>query len=71
MTLSKLILFQIVMGRIPLFKGNNLLKDYQEQGFRWLVHSYYQKRNTMLADEMGLGKTIQAVYFCIEKNLLF
>jgi chromodomain-helicase-DNA-binding protein 7 len=46
---------------IPLFKDGKKLKDYQEEGFRWLAFSYYQNRNTILADEMGLGKTIQAV----------
>ncbi len=33
------------------------LKDYQVVGFRWLVHSWFNHRNTILADEMGLGKT--------------
>jgi chromodomain-helicase-DNA-binding protein 7 len=37
------------------------LKDYQLEGFRWLVYCWFHHRNTMLADEMGLGKTIQSI----------
>jgi len=46
---------------LPTFRNENELKDYQQEGFRWLVHCWFQKRNTILADEMGLGKTIQAI----------
>eukprot|EP01117_Protostelium_nocturnum_P017066 TRINITY_DN687_c0_g4_i1.p1 TRINITY_DN687_c0_g4~~TRINITY_DN687_c0_g4_i1.p1 ORF type:complete len:1707 (+),score=771.90 TRINITY_DN687_c0_g4_i1:229-5349(+) len=47
--------------QIPEFKGENALKDYQEEGFKWLVHCWFTRRSTILADEMGLGKTIQAI----------
>ncbi|PRP86333.1 chromodomain helicase DNA binding protein [Planoprotostelium fungivorum] len=46
---------------IPDFRNNNQLKEYQEEGFNWLVHCWFTQRNTILADEMGLGKTIQAI----------
>lgn len=45
----------------PAFKGERSLKDYQVEGFRWLLHCYNQNRNCILADEMGLGKTIQTI----------
>ena len=45
----------------PTFKDPNMkLRPYQEDGFRWLVFAYLQKKNVILADEMGLGKTIQS-----------
>ena len=46
---------------VPKFKGENELREYQKEGFEWLVFSWYNKVNTCLADEMGLGKTIQAL----------
>eukprot|EP00004_Rigifila_ramosa_P023592 TRINITY_DN6646_c0_g1_i1.p1 TRINITY_DN6646_c0_g1~~TRINITY_DN6646_c0_g1_i1.p1 ORF type:complete len:1934 (+),score=399.24 TRINITY_DN6646_c0_g1_i1:667-5802(+) len=45
----------------PVFKNGNTLRDYQLEGFNWLVFCWYERRNSMLADEMGLGKTIQTV----------
>jgi SNF2 family DNA or RNA helicase len=32
----------------------------KDEGVRWLIHCWYNRRNSILADEMGLGKTIQA-----------
>ena len=38
---------------LPKFKGGNTLKDYQEEGFRWIAHCWHAKRSSILADEMG------------------
>eukprot|EP01130_Rhizamoeba_saxonica_P008025 TRINITY_DN3240_c0_g1_i2.p1 TRINITY_DN3240_c0_g1~~TRINITY_DN3240_c0_g1_i2.p1 ORF type:complete len:1296 (+),score=340.60 TRINITY_DN3240_c0_g1_i2:261-4148(+) len=47
---------------VPEWKAEGYnLRDYQETGFRWLVYSWFNRRNTILADEMGLGKTIQSI----------
>lgn len=37
------------------------LRDYQVQGYKWLVGLYENGLNGILADEMGLGKTIQTI----------
>eukprot|EP01129_Flabellula_baltica_P012836 TRINITY_DN5859_c0_g2_i2.p1 TRINITY_DN5859_c0_g2~~TRINITY_DN5859_c0_g2_i2.p1 ORF type:complete len:1191 (-),score=312.01 TRINITY_DN5859_c0_g2_i2:660-4232(-) len=47
--------------QMPEFNNGYNLRDYQEIGFKWLVYSWYNNRNTILADEMGLGKTIQGL----------
>ncbi|KAK4536923.1 hypothetical protein CDCA_CDCA10G2948 [Cyanidium caldarium] len=45
----------------PDFKNDGELRDYQLEGFNWLVHCWYKRQSSILADEMGLGKTIQTV----------
>lgn len=37
----------------PSFKGERTLKDFQVEGFKWLVFNYTKKRSCILADEMG------------------
>lgn len=37
------------------------MRDYQIEGFSWLVNNYYRSVNCILADEMGLGKTLQSI----------
>lgn len=37
------------------------LRDYQNEGFRWLVTLYENSKGGILADDMGLGKTIQVI----------
>ena len=39
---------------LPVFKDGHELRDYQENGVRWLVFCWFQRRNSILADEMGL-----------------
>lgn len=39
------------------------LRDYQKEGFDWLVFLYENRFGACLADDMGLGKTIQAITF--------
>lgn len=51
------------------------LKDYQQQGFCWLMGMYSDKNRQggLLADDMGLGKTFQIITFfakLAENNLL-
>lgn len=45
----------------PVFKNNNLLREYQLEGLNWLSFCWHQRRSSILADEMGLGKTVQTV----------
>ena len=42
---------------------NKTLKEYQKQGFNWMVNKENNdvRKGGILADEMGLGKTIQAI----------
>ncbi|WGH90503.1 DEAD/DEAH box helicase [Auritidibacter ignavus] len=40
---------------------NAELRDYQVQGFRWLVQLWHLKLGGILADDMGLGKTLQTL----------
>ncbi|MDH3326980.1 MAG: DEAD/DEAH box helicase [Gammaproteobacteria bacterium] len=37
------------------------LRDYQEEGYRWLARIAHWGAGACLADDMGLGKTIQAL----------
>eukprot|EP01116_Phalansterium_solitarium_P021321 TRINITY_DN6585_c0_g1_i1.p1 TRINITY_DN6585_c0_g1~~TRINITY_DN6585_c0_g1_i1.p1 ORF type:complete len:1492 (-),score=458.16 TRINITY_DN6585_c0_g1_i1:1721-6196(-) len=53
--------FDAAALKLPTFPEDRALKNYQEEGFRWLVHNYVNNRNGILADEMGLGKTVQAL----------
>ena len=41
------------------------MRNYQLEGYEWLVKLYENGINGILADEMGLGKTIQASKFKI------
>lgn len=41
------------------FQGK--LRDYQEEGFRWLIRMASLEMGACLGDDMGLGKTIQAL----------
>ena len=47
----------------PLGSGESArrLRDYQEEGLRWMRVNHAQGRSVLLGDEMGLGKTAQAV----------
>lgn len=42
-------------------KYDDVLRDYQRYGIKWLFTLYSYRLNGILADEMGLGKTIQAL----------
>jgi len=45
---------------IPELIGSDItIKDYQRQGFEWLLSLYINGLNGLLSDEMGLGKTLQ------------
>ncbi len=46
-----------------------VLRNYQKQGFRWILTLAGYGFNGILADEMGLGKTLQMIAaFCYEKQ---
>ncbi|XP_025832998.1 chromodomain-helicase-DNA-binding protein 7 isoform X3 [Agrilus planipennis] len=53
----------VKMEKSPVYKGENVLREYQLEGLNWLLFSWYNGRNCILADEMGLGKTIQSLTF--------
>eukprot|EP00180_Rhodochaete_pulchella_P003546 Plantae.Rhodophyta-Rhodochaete_pulchella.ctg6157.p1 GENE.Plantae.Rhodophyta-Rhodochaete_pulchella.ctg6157~~Plantae.Rhodophyta-Rhodochaete_pulchella.ctg6157.p1 ORF type:complete len:1056 (-),score=215.73 Plantae.Rhodophyta-Rhodochaete_pulchella.ctg6157:35-2833(-) len=53
---------------MPDFKNGGQLREYQMEGYNWLVSCWFAGQGSILADEMGLGKTIQSVSFC---NYLF
>ena len=42
---------------------NELLRDYQKDGFRWLKLMHRYGFGGILADDMGLGKTLQVIAF--------
>lgn len=39
------------------------LREYQQEGFSWLVHLAANRMGACLADDMGLGKTLQTIAF--------
>lgn len=41
----------------------DILREYQKNGFQWLHRLYRNHFSGLLADEMGLGKTIQVIAF--------
>lgn len=45
------------------------LRNYQNTGYQWLMHLYYQNINGCLADDMGLGKTIQTIALLANKDI--
>ncbi|KAH0785640.1 Type III restriction enzyme, res subunit family protein [Histomonas meleagridis] len=47
--------------KLPVYKNNNQLRNYQIEALNWLRFAYHSQKNTILADEMGLGKTIQCI----------
>lgn len=50
--------------QLPFAVPDNLnatLRDYQADGFRWMMRLHHWGAGTCLADDMGLGKTIQTI----------
>ncbi|MBU8899964.1 DEAD/DEAH box helicase [Corallococcus sp. M34] len=46
------------------------LRDYQLEGFRWLIRLASWGAGGVLADDMGLGKTVQALAVLLERSRL-
>ncbi|WP_396276603.1 DEAD/DEAH box helicase [Haloimpatiens lingqiaonensis] len=46
----------------------NVLRDYQKTGFKWLKTLAHYGFGGILADEMGLGKTLQAIAFIASRE---
>ncbi|MHB9095163.1 MAG: DEAD/DEAH box helicase, partial [Eubacteriales bacterium] len=46
----------------------NLLREYQKTGFRWLKTLASHGLGGILADEMGLGKTLQVIAFILSEK---
>ena len=46
---------------------NAILREYQYEGFRWMVRLAHWGAGACLADDMGLGKTVQAIAFLLYK----
>ena len=49
---------------------NATLRDYQYEGFRWMVRLDHWGAGACLADDMGLGKTVQTITFLLYKAKL-
>ena len=47
---------------------NATLRDYQMQGYQWMVRLDNWGAGACLADDMGLGKTVQALAFLLHKR---
>lgn len=45
------------------------LRDYQQQGFRWLARLSHWGAGACLADDMGLGKTLQALALILYRTM--
>lgn len=45
-----------------------VLRDYQAQGFNWLMALASYRLGGILADDMGLGKTLQVIAFLLAKQ---
>jgi superfamily II DNA or RNA helicase len=43
------------------------LRDYQQEGFRWLARLAHWGAGACLADDMGLGKTVQALSLILSR----
>lgn len=54
------------LSKSPVYKNDNVLREYQLEGINWLLYEYFVGTNCILADEMGLGKTIQSIAFLCE-----
>lgn len=44
------------------------LRDYQEDGFLWMMRLAESGAGALLADDMGLGKTVQAIVMLVAKK---
>lgn len=54
---------------VPLSDSfNGELRNYQKEGYDWLVHLDHNHFGGVLADDMGLGKTIQMIAFILSKK---
>lgn len=63
---DKILESQTIHFDVP--KGlNATLRDYQEEGFRWMSRITYWGAGVCLADDMGLGKTLQTITFLLSK----
>lgn len=47
--------------KLPKPKVNAKLRDYQQEGVKWIKYLYDNHLGGCLADDMGLGKTLQAI----------
>jgi SNF2 family DNA or RNA helicase/uncharacterized Zn finger protein len=58
----------LALKEVPLPRGftPNLLRPYQERGYRWLYKNAKAGLGSLLADDMGLGKTIQVLAVCLK-----
>lgn len=54
-------IYQIKEHIKPPLKLKAKLRNYQEEGFNWMVHLNKQQLGGCLADDMGLGKTLQTL----------
>lgn len=48
---------------------NGELKNYQVEGYKWMMRTLSWSGGVCLADDMGLGKTIQTIAVMLEKSV--
>ena len=46
---------------------DNILRDYQKRGYKWMKTLASYKFGGVLADDMGLGKTVQSIAFIVSE----
>lgn len=60
---NRLLGFQEVHKHDLPKKFNGTLRQYQQDGYNWLLFLYESRFGACLADDMGLGKTVQTIAF--------
>lgn len=57
---------RVLLGASPTdareIEGDEILRDYQREGVRWLRRHRAASLGAVLADDMGLGKTVQTLF---------
>lgn len=52
---------ELAAQRLPKPKVKAKLRDYQQEGVKWIKYLYDNRLGGCLADDMGLGKTLQTI----------
>lgn len=69
--------FRALVGRMRTIEDNafeipegmeDVLREYQKYGYRWIRTLYHNGFGGILADDMGLGKTLQVICFLLSET---